>query len=260
MRQPFVLALVLLAAATAACGDDTAPSTTPVSTPTTVPASVTTTAPSSSTTSTTPSTSSSTTTAPTTSAPATTIPSDQTVAAWPPTGVRFTTPEAVAADFTARAYPRGAVLGAFRAGDALSGEIEVFASDETGRPIGVARSVLLVRELGDRGWTVLAAVSEGATIESPGAGDEVGPLVEVSGRARGFEANVNVRAVPIGAPDDVLDEEITFGGNLVRLRPYRVDLDVSAAAPGDVLLLVVRGGVGLETDPGDTAVIPVVRR
>jgi hypothetical protein len=40
--------------------------------------------------------------------------------------------------------------------------------------------------------------------------------------------------------------------------PYQVTLDLSAATPGEMVALVVRGGTGLETDPGDFGAIPVV--
>ena len=37
-----------------------------------------------------------------------------------------------------------------------------------------------------------------------------------------------------------------------------MSLDLSGASPGEVVTLLVRGGVGLETDPGDFGAIPVV--
>lgn len=195
----------------------------------------------------------------TTSAPASTSSTVPTpVVAWPPADVEFSTPEAVAADFAARVLGRGAVLGAFRAGDQRSGEIEVFASDETGRPIGDARSTLLLRQVSGDDWAVIAAVSEGASITDPITGDVVSGSIDVVGRARGFEANINIRAVAIDDPSTALDEEITLAGSLDQTEPYAVTLDVSDATRGSVVLLIVRGGVGLETDPGDTAVIPVV--
>ena len=33
---------------------------------------------------------------------------------------------------------------------------------------------------------------------------------------------------------------------------------MSGAQPGDTVMLLLQGGVGLETDPGDFAAIPVV--
>lgn len=244
--------LVVAVSVLGACGGD---DTSSASTSTGAVPTSSTVAPSSS------SSSSSTTTssASSTSSTSSSVAPDDRVVAWPPKGETFSTPEAVAADFTARVFGTGAVLGAFRAGDMRSGEIDVFASDEAGRPLGSVRSTLLLRQVGtDDAWSVLAAVSEGASIRTPAGGDTVSGVVTVAGRARGFEANVNVRAVAVRNPDVALDEQTTMGGNLDQPRRYRVDLDLSQATAGDVVLLVVHGGAGLETDPGDTAVIPVV--
>lgn len=249
MRQSLVIAAALLSIAACSGDDDGAPE--PAVTTTTEGRS--TSVPSTTSASTSPPTSS---TAPDTTGPSTTTPGGAVVA-WPAAGVQFGTPQAAAADFAAQVFGTGAVLGAFRAGDGASGEVEVFASDENGRAIGSARSTLLMRQFGGS-WTVLAAVSDGASIASPAAGESVDGIVTVAGAARGFEANVNVRAVLRDDPTRVLDEEVTQGGNLDRSRPYEVELDLSSAQSGDVVLIVVHGGVGLETDPGDTAVIPVV--
>lgn len=40
--------------------------------------------------------------------------------------------------------------------------------------------------------------------------------------------------------------------------PFTVTLDLSGATNGDVVMLLVRGGVGLETDPGDFSATSVV--
>ena len=39
--------------------------------------------------------------------------------------------------------------------------------------------------------------------------------------------------------------------------PYTAELDLSGAAPGDVVMLLVRGGTGLEEDPGEFSAVPV---
>lgn len=89
-------------------------------------------------------------------------------------------------------------LGEFQQGDSRSGEIEVLSPAEgSGTAI---RSVLLLRQLGpDDGWFVLAAIGDN-TITSPASGGEVaaGP-VEVSGRGRGFEGLVVVKAFAAGS-------------------------------------------------------------
>ena len=122
-----------------------------------------------------------------------------------------------------------------------------------------ARSVLLMRQLGpDNGWFVIAAVNDFAGVATPGSGDMVaaGP-VTVEGVARGFEATVVVEAFVAGSTD-LLDQQIVMAGNFDQALPYSVDLDLSAAQSGDVVVILVRGTVGLETDPGDFSAIPVI--
>jgi hypothetical protein len=188
-----------------------------------------------------------------------TLPGEVQPAIWPAADVVFTTPEAAAADFLDGVFGDGPMLGEFMQGDARSGEIEVFAS-ENGVPIGQARSLLLLRQLGpDDGWFVLAAVSDVATITVPQSMATVpaGPLV-VEGLGTGFEATIVVSAFVAGQPGSELDAEVTMAGNFGEALPYSVSLDLGAATPGDVVVLLVRGGTGLETDPGDFGAIPVV--
>ena len=180
-------------------------------------------------------------------------------AIWPAPDVVFTTPEAAAADFLANVFGDGPMLGEFRAGDSRSGEIDVFASAE-GVPIGDPRSVLFLRQLGpEDGWFVLAAASDVATITSPEPMATVpAGVVTVEGLGTGFEATIVVNAFPAGRADDEFDREVTMAGNFGETLPYSVSLDLSAAEQGDVVVLLVRGGTGLETDPGDFGAIPIV--
>ncbi len=199
-----------------------------------------------------------TTTTPTTVAP-TTVPEMPYAAVWPASDVVFTTPEAAARDFLANVFGGGPIIGEFMAGDARSGEIEVFASVD-GAPIGEPRSLLVLRQLGpDGGWFVLSAMSNVATITSPEpmATVPAAPLT-VEGLGTGFEATIVVSAFVAGEAGREFDREVTMAGNLGEALPYSVTLDLSAASKGDVVVLLVRGGTGLETDPGDFAAIPVV--
>jgi hypothetical protein len=241
----------------AACGSGTSTSAT------TTQAVVTTTVPAT----TVPATTVPPTTVPATVPPTSTVPAATTTvpaaevqpAIWPAADVVFTTPEAAALDFVTKVLGEGPVLGPFQAGDSRSGEIEVFASVD-GAPIGTARSVLMLRQLGPAdGWFVIAAASDFATITTPVSMSTIPPIATtVAGKARGFEANVNVRAFVAGAAQPVLDQQITMAGNLETALPYSVTLDLSGASPGDVVVLLVHGGAGLETDPGDFGAIPVV--
>ncbi len=248
--------LVAVAALFAACGSDQSGGAT-----TSEPAPTTTTQPAPTTTSelaTTTTEPAATTTQPastTTSEPA--VPQQQAI--WPAADVVFATPEAAAADFVAKVFGDGPVLGEFQAGDSRSGEIEVFASVD-GAPIGQARSMLLLRRLGpSAGWFILAAENEFATITVPDSMSSVpaGPLT-VEGVGRGFEATIVVSAFVAGRADTEFDREVTMAGNFGEALPYSVSLDLTAASPGDVVALLVRGGAGLETDPGDFGAIPVV--
>ena len=242
--------VILAAALLAACGSHQSGSdqSSADTTATTLPAT---------TTSTTTQPATTTTTSTTLPAPTTTLPEQPAI--WPAADVVFATPEAAAADFLAAVFGDGPVLGEFQAGDSRSGEIEVFASVD-GAPISRARSVLLLRQLGPTdGWFVIAAVSEKATITVPESAsvEPAGPLT-VEGAATGFEATVVVSAFVAGRSDPELDKEVTMAGNFGEVLPYSVSLDLAGASPGDIVTLLVRGGTGLETDPGDFGAIPVV--
>jgi hypothetical protein len=256
-HRPSLLIVVLTVIA--ACGDESSGGSTTTGGSTTA-ATATTATP---TTATTPTTAAASTTAldTTTTAAATTtteIPVAVQPAIWPAAGVVFTTPEGAATDFLANVFGDGPMLGSFQAGDQRSGEIEVFASVD-GAPIGNARSLLLLRQLGPSdGWFVVAAVSNLATVETPTlmAIVPAAPLT-VEGVGTGFEATIVVSAFVAGQADIEFDRQVTMAGNLGETLPYTVTLDLSAASPGDVVVLLVRGGTGLETDPGDFAAIPV---
>jgi hypothetical protein len=172
----------------------------------------------------------------------------------------FASPQEAAEDFVGTVLSVPPALGEFRQGDNRSGEIEVFSLGEGDAGPPVLRSLLLLRQLGPSdGWFVLAAVNDNASITSPESMVEVpaGPLT-VEGVARGFEANVVVTAFVAGEVDTELDRVVTQGGALETPEPFAVTLDLSDAEPGDVVVLLVRGGTGLESDPGDFGAIPVV--
>lgn len=204
---------------------------------------------------TTTSTTSTTTTAPSSS---TSVVQLEQPAVWPAPDVVFATPEAAASDFITKGLGAEPVLGDFQAGDSRSGEMEVFSPGEGGGT-QVVRSLLLLRQLGpDNGWFVIAAINEHASITTPEARVEVaaGPL-DVAGVARGFEANVVVSGFQAGTTQ-VLDQIVTSGGSMETAEPYGVTLDLTGAQPGGTVVLMVRGGTGLEDDPGEFSAIPVI--
>ncbi len=176
---------------------------------------------------------------------------------WPAAEVVFATPQEAAADFVLTVLGVAPVLGDYQGGDARSGEIEVFSPGEAAP---VSRGLLLLRKLGPAdSWYVIGAVNPNATISTPETNAEVaaGPLT-VAGVARGFEATVVVSAFLAGDAHAVLDQVITNGGAFETPEPYSVTIDLTAASPGDVIALLVRGDTGLETDPGEFGAIPVV--
>ncbi len=181
-------------------------------------------------------------------------------AIWPAADVVFTTPEEAAIDFVEKVLGVPAVLSEYMAGDSRSGEIIVYSPGEGDAAIPTARGLLALRQLGPAdGWFVIAALNDFASISTPESMAEVtaGPLT-VEGLGRGFEANIVVTAFIAGDYATILDQQITMGGAMETAEPFSVTMDLSGAAPGDVVVLLVRGGVGLETDPGEFGAIPVV--
>jgi hypothetical protein len=192
-------------------------------------------------------------------APTTTVAEPDAVPIWPAFGEGTATPEEAAASFIAAAFDPGPELGAFQAGDQRSGEIDVFATEAPGQPVGPARMTLLLRQLApDDAWYVIGVTSGSMSIEAPASGDTVpaGPIT-VDGAGVGFEATVIVEAISV-ATGAVIDQQVAMAGNFDGPEPFTVDLDLSTMAPGDVVVILARGGVGLETDPGDAAAIAVV--
>jgi hypothetical protein len=183
-------------------------------------------------------------------------------AIWPAGDVVFATPEEAAADFVAAMLisEGDPVLGDFQQGDARSGEIAVLFSGETGDlDPPMERGVLLLRQIGPTdGWYVIAATSDGVVIETPSALDEVpAGAVTVSGVGRGYEGTLVVSAFAPGDDASTFDLQIGAGGALADLEPYSVDLDLSGAEDGEVVVIFVHGDTGLGSDPSTFAAIPI---
>lgn len=181
---------------------------------------------------------------------------EQPFAIWSSTDSTVRTPEAAADAAVRDLLGVEPVVGEFMAGDSRSGEVVVFSPGES---VPVERSLLLMRQLGpDDRWSVIGAINEAMTIAVPATMSihPSGPL-RVSGRARGFEALVIVSAHRVGDDTELIDDEVIMGGSLERSEPYDVVLDLSDTEPGDIVAIVVRGGVGLEDDPGEFSAIPI---
>ncbi len=203
-------------------------------------------------------------TAPTTTEPATIAPATTTsvaaqsrqVAIWPAADVVFASPEAAATDFVTKAFGFSPTLGTFEQGDTRSGEISVLLGEASSPP--TLRSTLVLRQLGpDDGWFVVSAINVSMTIDAPVAQSTVpsGEL-QVSGTGRGFEALIVVEAFVAGSADK-LDTQTALAGSAETAEPFTVALDVSGAHAGDTVVILIRGGVGLENDPGEFSALAV---
>jgi hypothetical protein len=257
MRTTLIRSVAAIAALTvglAACGTDD-DVTEPIDDTTTT----TTTVADTTTTTTTVDTTTTTTTADTTTT-TTAVPGLGQPAIWPADDVVFTDPREAAEDFVFQVLGVPPAVGEFEQGDVRSGEIDVFSLGEGPDAEPVVRGRLLLRQLGESdGWFVIGAVNEFASIDVPAPNAEVpAGEVTVEGVARGFEATVIVTAFRAGDAEDVLDQQLTMGGAFETPEPFSVELDLSGASPGEVVAILVRGGVGLETDPGEFGAIAVV--
>lgn len=146
-----------------------------------------------------------TTSAPTTSSTTSTTvppPADFTTAVWPSVSgrVRYSDPVAAArgfaVDFVGFTNP---ALGAFRPGDARSGEVDV-------RGAGGLVTTVLVRELGTNGtWWVLGAGTPEIELRLPAARSAISSPVHLQGSSRAFEGTVQTEvrqdgdAKPLGS-------------------------------------------------------------
>ncbi|HUX71572.1 MAG TPA: hypothetical protein VMV41_13735 [Cellulomonadaceae bacterium] len=228
----------------AGCATDDGPSSSPTTSTSTV--------------STSPNTSDAPMTAVPTTTPTSTVGSEQ-LAVWPAPGVVIDTPEAAAIDFVTHVLGVPATLGAFRQGDSRSGEVPVLFAGEGDNATGVQRSLLLLRQLGPaHGWYVIGAVNDNAAITSPVSRATVpAGVLTIEGIGRGFEGTVIVEAFLAGQVTR-LDTVVAQGGSTATPEPFAASLDLSAALPGDVVTLLVHGGVGHELDPGDFGAILVI--
>ena len=156
----------------------------------------------------------STTAPPTTAAPSTAPPAvDTTTAVFPSAGApRYDDPvaaaRAFAVDFVGFTDP---VVGAYRAGDSRSGEVEVRA-----KSTGPATTVI-VRRLGpDGSWWVIGAATDTVTVTSPAAGEVIASPVAVTGSALAWEGNVQGEIRQDGTRAPLGTGVFTGGGDVMR--------------------------------------------
>lgn len=178
------------------------------------------------------------------------------IAVWPGADVVIDDPIEAASGFVAEVLHVPPMLGPFMAGDGRSGEVTLFSPGS----VLTDRGIILVRRLGeDDGWFVIGVANDVSYVSSPLPGATVSAgLVTVTGVGYGFEASLSVTAFLAGDPDTVFDTVVTQAGSMEEPGRFVVELDLSAAETGEVVAIVVRGGVGLETDPGETGAVAVV--
>ena len=177
-------------------------------------------------------------------------------AIWPLADEVLATPDEAARSFVGNVFKVPPVFGEYRAGDSRSGEIDVLIGENP----TVVRSTLLLRKLDPSdGWFVIGAVNPHMTITTPTSSSVVpAGIVNVSGLARGFEAQVSISAYVAGDAQRVISQRYALAGSADESEPFAVDLDLRSAKRGSTVMIVVKGGVGLETDPGEFSAIPVV--
>jgi hypothetical protein len=209
--------------------------------------------PSPSSTSSTSTTSATTSTTATTATTTTTIPVAATSSAvWPTTNsaVRYRDPVAAARGFAINlAHFRNPIVGAFRQGDARSGEVPVRAT-----PRGPETTVF-VRQLGaGNSWWVLGSSTPNIVMQAPTAGATITSPVSLRGTSTAFEATVNYalnqddRAAP-------LKEGIVMGGANGDMGPYSASVmfPQPVSARGSLVMYTV------SAESGNVAEASVVR-
>lgn len=100
---------------------------------------------------------------------------------------RFESPDAAAQSYATQVLGFTELeLGEFQQGDSRSGEIEI-----TDRP-GNAVTTIILRQMEDDTWYVLASVATDIAVSTPAAGDAVTSPFTTSGEALAFEGTVDV--------------------------------------------------------------------
>ncbi|MDP1818396.1 MAG: Gmad2 immunoglobulin-like domain-containing protein [Acidimicrobiales bacterium] len=229
---------VLLGALVLAGGDDDDDGATSASSSTTLSTTTTSTAPSTTTT-----------TAP--AAPAIT-PADLDAALFPDLSGddRYDDPVDLARAFATETlgFRDDVAVGAFAAGDAQSGEVEVSA-------IETVPTTVLVRKVGDGSWAVIGAVTESIELATPANGSPIRSVQPVLGRAYAFEGQVDVALYADGSEDPIAQTFVTGRGDGV-LGPFEGDLEFQVPNGATRGLLVLTSASG---EDGSTMAATAIR-
>jgi hypothetical protein len=159
---------------------------------------------------------------------------------WPDGGTRFDDPLAVAEDFAVELVGfESPVIGELREGDSRSGEVPV-------RPRADGpETTVLVRQMSDGNWWVIAATTESIELDDPIAGTAIDNPLQLSGRARAFEGTVQVAVFERGSTTP-LGEGFVTGSGTEELGPFsgEVRWDNPGGGWGAVVLYTASGENG----------------
>ena len=165
----------------------------------------------------------------------TTVPPDTSTAVWPTaSGPVYKTPVAAARGFAVDFVGfRSPIVGAFKQGDARSGEVDVRAKSDG--PV----TTVFVRQLGTGGrWFVLGSVSGNLLLTEPAALQKVSSPLRLRGTSTAFEANVTVQVRQDGTRAPI-GSGFVMGGSMGEMGPFdgTVTFRRPTARHGAILLL-----------------------
>ena len=162
----------------------------------------------------------------TTEAPPTTTTTAPAAAQEPPPGTAVWTgpvdssPEDAVMDFAQRFLGMtNPVVGEFQQGDSRSGEVEIRTSTRRGAP----ETNVLLRQIVNRRWSVIATVARDIRVAEPSPGhvDGTSP-VHVSGEGRAFEGTINVE---VRTEEEVLGTGFVTAGCCEDYEPFSGDIE-----------------------------------
>lgn len=111
------------------------------------------------------------------------------------------------------------VVGEFQQGDSRSGEVAIRPSTRPGAP----ETVVLLRQIVDGRWSVVAANARDIRVVEPAPGHVDGtPPVRVSGEGRAFEGTIDVE---VRTQDEVLGKGFVTAGGGEEYLPFAGDIE-----------------------------------
>lgn len=173
------------------------------------------------------------------------------LAVWPaPGSIDQDDPVAVARSFvTDYVGLEDPALSDYRAGEPRAGEVEVYRRGEDGRVLDTVVSVISLRQLDGRRWSVTSAQTDQVELETPETLDVVRSPLVMRGRGRGFEGNVVVELRAAFATEPLAREPVT-AGSAGTLEPFTARLAFTPPAGTPTGALLVRTGSGIAAADG----------